>query len=302
VVHDVDPELSFDVDALLPEDYVADVGVRLSFYKRLASARDEAEVEELANELQDRFGPPPLEARKFIELMRLKTELRKLRALGCEATARSVTLHLKDDTPLDPVKVGQLVAKKGSPYRLSPDGRLMRRALETEALADGLASPTACSTSSRAASRRTHERASRPSNARPTPELGQSGTSTERRCAHDCHDTCEGSFAGSAPQRRGRTPPVHAAAFDSGRTPSAMGAAQAGFELFHRLVDRERGGPLSGREILERLQELSQEPLRRGDQIRLPEMPVPVRVRGRVRALEGIGPQVEELGDSQRHE
>ena len=139
VVHDVDPELSFDVDALLPEDYVADVGVRLSLYKRLASARDEAEVEELASEMQDRFGAPPLEARKFVELMRLKTELRKLRALGCEATARSVTLHLKDDTPLDPAKIGQLVAKKGSPYRLSPDGRLMRRALESEALADGLA-------------------------------------------------------------------------------------------------------------------------------------------------------------------
>ena len=39
VVHEVDPELSFDVDALLPEDYVGDVGVRLSLYKRLASAR-----------------------------------------------------------------------------------------------------------------------------------------------------------------------------------------------------------------------------------------------------------------------
>ena len=39
VVHEVDPELSFDVEALLPEDYVADVGVRLSLYKRLAERR-----------------------------------------------------------------------------------------------------------------------------------------------------------------------------------------------------------------------------------------------------------------------
>jgi hypothetical protein len=31
--------------------------------------------------------------------MRLKTELRRLRVLGCEAHAKSVTLHLRSDTP-----------------------------------------------------------------------------------------------------------------------------------------------------------------------------------------------------------
>ncbi|HVY24938.1 MAG TPA: transcription-repair coupling factor [Polyangiaceae bacterium] len=138
VVHEVDPELSFDVEALLPENYVAEVGVRLSLYKRLSSAADDAEITALGNEMEDRFGPPPLEARQLVELMRLKIELRQLRVLGCEATAKSVTLHLADDTPLDPQKVGALVATKKSPYRLSPDGRLTRRALETEALSNGL--------------------------------------------------------------------------------------------------------------------------------------------------------------------
>lgn len=139
VVHEVEPELSFDVEALLPESYIADVGSRLSFYKRLASARDEAEVAEIAGELDDRFGPAPLETRRLIELMRLKTELRTLCVLGCEATKKSASLHLRGDTPLDPAKIGALVAEKKSPYRLSPDGRLTRRALESEAFSDGLA-------------------------------------------------------------------------------------------------------------------------------------------------------------------
>src|SRR5262245_65932747 len=69
VVHDVDPELSFDVAALLPEDYVADVGVRLSLYKRLASAVAVEAVQDQATEMEDRFGPPPMEARRFINLM-----------------------------------------------------------------------------------------------------------------------------------------------------------------------------------------------------------------------------------------
>jgi transcription-repair coupling factor (superfamily II helicase) len=138
VVHEVDPELSFDVEALLPEAYVAEVGVRLSLYKRLSSASDDQEVTSLATEMEDRFGPPPMEAKQLVELMCLKTELRKLRVLGCEATAKAVTLHLADDTPLDPVKVGALVATKKSPYKISPDGRLTRRALDTEALSNGL--------------------------------------------------------------------------------------------------------------------------------------------------------------------
>jgi transcription-repair coupling factor (superfamily II helicase) len=127
VVHDVDTELSFDVEALLPEDYVGDVGVRLSLYKRLASAIDEANVADIAAEMEDRFGAPPEEARRLVQLMSLKTELRRLKVLGCEATRRSVTLHLREDTPLDPSKVTELVRKPKSSYRLTPDMRLTRR-------------------------------------------------------------------------------------------------------------------------------------------------------------------------------
>jgi len=136
VVHDVDPELSFDVAALLPDDYVGDVGVRLSLYKRLASGIDEAHVAEIAEEMEDRFGPPPAEARKLVQLMTLKTELRRLKVLGCEANARSVTLHLREDTPLDPKKILDLVRVAKSPYRITPDMRLTRR---FDGDADGLA-------------------------------------------------------------------------------------------------------------------------------------------------------------------
>ena len=89
--------------------------------------------------MEDRFGPPPAEARSFVHLMRIKTELRRLRVLGCEASAKSVTLHLRDDTPLDPAKLTALVTKKGSPYRVTPDMRVTRRMTEHDVVADGLA-------------------------------------------------------------------------------------------------------------------------------------------------------------------
>ncbi len=49
--------------------------------------------------MEDRFDAPPLEAKQLVELMRLETDLRKLRGLGCEAIAKAVSLHFTDDTP-----------------------------------------------------------------------------------------------------------------------------------------------------------------------------------------------------------
>jgi transcription-repair coupling factor (superfamily II helicase) len=147
VEHEVDTDLTFDVEALLPEDYVTDVGVRLSLYKRLASAADEAHVGEIAAEMEDRFGPPPEEARRLVKLMALKTELRRLRALGCEANGRVVTLHLREDTPLDPAKIATLIRKTKGLWKLTPDMRLSRRFDSGDGLTNAettLAELTAC--------------------------------------------------------------------------------------------------------------------------------------------------------------
>lgn len=132
VEHDIDPELSFDVEALLPDSYVSEVGVRLSLYKRLASARDEYEVAQLAAEMEDRFGPPPEEAARYVELMRIKVELRRLRVLVCEAAGGTVALRFRDDTPVNAVKLAGLVSASKGRYKLAPDGRLVRRRLESE--------------------------------------------------------------------------------------------------------------------------------------------------------------------------
>ncbi len=126
VVHDIDPELTLDLEHYLPDDYVADVGLRLSLYKRFSSADDEDGVADIANEMEDRFGPPPAPALAFVRAMALKPQLRALQALGCEATASRVTLHLSQDTPLDPEQVIKLV-QSGKGYQFTPDLRLTRR-------------------------------------------------------------------------------------------------------------------------------------------------------------------------------
>ena len=138
VVHPVDPELSVDVEAYLPGDYVEDLGVRLSLYKRLSAALERETVANLADEMVNRFGEPPPPARRLVNLMLLKVDLRTLRAEGCEATRDRVTLHLRQDTPLPASRVLSLVTAQPERYRVSPTGSITRTASARESFPAGL--------------------------------------------------------------------------------------------------------------------------------------------------------------------
>jgi len=74
-------EINLHLPALLPEDYVPDVHLRLMLYKRIASAASPAELRELQIELIDRFGLLPDAARNYMRLAAVK--LRAV-ALGIE--------------------------------------------------------------------------------------------------------------------------------------------------------------------------------------------------------------------------
>src|SRR5579871_708842 len=119
-----DPEISVDVPAFLPDDFVPDAGQRLDFYRRLAQARDEDDVRSTLAELQDRYGALPAEALLLGEVMIDKTLVRALGALGYELGPARFTLSLRSDTSLDPSKVLKLVQAKASRFKLTPDMRL----------------------------------------------------------------------------------------------------------------------------------------------------------------------------------
>lgn len=137
VVSDVDPELTIDVEHYLPDDYIEDVGLRLSFYRRFAVATDESTIDGLAIEVEDRFGAPPEAARQFFRVMGLRPGLKDLLAVGCEASASRVTLHLRDDTPLDPAKLMPLISAPGSAWKLTADRKLTRH-FEAEGAPDAV--------------------------------------------------------------------------------------------------------------------------------------------------------------------
>ena len=127
-----DPELTYDLPGFIPDDYCPDVGQRLDFYRRLSSARDEEEVGEIVAELQDRYGPPPSEVGTLADIMIVKGLGRRLGARAIELGETRFALALADDTPLQPAQVMRLVNARNSPWKLTPDMRLVRNFVHGE--------------------------------------------------------------------------------------------------------------------------------------------------------------------------
>jgi transcription-repair coupling factor (superfamily II helicase) len=124
---EVEPEVTLDQPGFLPEEYIPDVGQRLSLYKRLASCGDEGEVERLAAEMVDRFGPLPTEAEEVIGGMAVKALCRALRIPGLEANRKQLTIHLGSDSLVDPDVVRGLVSEARGRVRLTGDLKIVTR-------------------------------------------------------------------------------------------------------------------------------------------------------------------------------
>ncbi len=66
------PQIEVEGDKFIPDDYIADNQQRFEMYKRLAGVRELAGVDDLMLELTDRFGSPPAEVRRLLDLARAK--------------------------------------------------------------------------------------------------------------------------------------------------------------------------------------------------------------------------------------
>ncbi|MBW2263470.1 MAG: transcription-repair coupling factor, partial [Deltaproteobacteria bacterium] len=122
-----EPELSFDVPGYIPDTFVDDPGLRLSLYKKMASATSEAQVQETIMEIRDRFGPLPAEVTTLGKIMEIKVMVRRLRAHGLEASSRLTRVHLSPSSPVEPARLLALVEASDGRTRLSPEMKIVHR-------------------------------------------------------------------------------------------------------------------------------------------------------------------------------
>jgi transcription-repair coupling factor (superfamily II helicase) len=104
-------EVNLHAPALLPDSYCADVHVRLSLYKRLASVDSAQKIDTLLEELVDRFGKPPAQTQTLFDVHRLRVLAKPYGVVKIDAGPAAINIHFRPNPPVDPMRIIELVQK-----------------------------------------------------------------------------------------------------------------------------------------------------------------------------------------------
>jgi transcription-repair coupling factor (superfamily II helicase) len=104
-------EINLHVPALLPADYCGDVHERLSIYKRLANCDSQGRIDDMQEELIDRFGKMPDAVKALIETHRLRILAKEVGIVKIDAHAEAASLQFMEKPPIDPIKIITLIQK-----------------------------------------------------------------------------------------------------------------------------------------------------------------------------------------------
>ncbi|MBX3025414.1 transcription-repair coupling factor [bacterium] len=121
---DVEPEIQLGFPAYIPDSYIPDENQRLVFYRRLAQTAGAAELEEIASELRERYGPIPPLVDSFLRVMDLRRVLKACMIVRALLRQGMVTLTFHSEAPIEVEQLIALVQRGKGRYRLSADFQL----------------------------------------------------------------------------------------------------------------------------------------------------------------------------------
>jgi transcription-repair coupling factor (superfamily II helicase) len=121
------PVIELGVPALLPEDYMPDVHMRLIQYKRIASAEDSAALRELQVEMIDRFGLLPDPAKTLFEIAELRVRAAPIGIRKIDANNAGGKIAFSENTAVDPLALVKLVQSDARRFSLDGPDKLRFR-------------------------------------------------------------------------------------------------------------------------------------------------------------------------------
>ncbi|MGX2950273.1 transcription-repair coupling factor [Ursidibacter sp. B-7004-1] len=127
-------EIELRVPALLPDDYVPDVNMRLSFYKRIASCENVEGLKDLKIELIDRFGLLPEATKNLFQITQLRHLAKTLGLKKVDAGINGGYLEFKPTAQPDPMKFLKLIQSDKQTYKFDgPHKFRFSKAMENSA-------------------------------------------------------------------------------------------------------------------------------------------------------------------------
>ena len=119
------PQINTGAPVLIPDRYVADLGIRLSLYRRIGGLAEREEIDGFAAELIDRFGPLPLEAENLLDVVAIKALCRKANVEKVDAGPKGAVVTLRNNTFPNPAGLVEFITKQSGTVKLRPDHKLV---------------------------------------------------------------------------------------------------------------------------------------------------------------------------------
>src|SRR5262249_49351070 len=129
---DIEPEVQLGIPAYIPEGYISDVSQRLVVYKRLAGIRGVPDLDAIAAELEERYGPSPPLVDTLLRIMELRRWLKDLRVTVARRRGDEIVLEFHETTPTAVEKLLETVGGSKGRLRLVSGSALAIRPTATD--------------------------------------------------------------------------------------------------------------------------------------------------------------------------
>ncbi|MFA5826137.1 MAG: transcription-repair coupling factor, partial [Gallionellaceae bacterium] len=108
----VTTEINLHMPALLPNDYCGDIHQRLVIYKRLANCNTAEDLDDMHQELIDRFGLLPEPAQTLLDSHRLRILAKPLGIAKLDASSEAIVMQFVPNPPIDPMKIITMIQSR----------------------------------------------------------------------------------------------------------------------------------------------------------------------------------------------
>jgi transcription-repair coupling factor (superfamily II helicase) len=119
------PQITIGMPVLIPEDYVADLSVRLSLYRRLADLDTDEEIDNFAAELRDRFGVLPDEVRYLFKVAAIKAYCRRANVEKVDAGPKGAVIAFRENRFAHPDRLVFFIRQHGQAAKVRPDMKVV---------------------------------------------------------------------------------------------------------------------------------------------------------------------------------
>ena len=110
---DFETVADLQIDAYIPDPYIRNEALKLDIYRRIAAVENEAERDDMLEELIDRFGDPPVCVQNLLEITRLRSQAHELYIREMKGREDEITFTMYEKARISPARIPELLARMG---------------------------------------------------------------------------------------------------------------------------------------------------------------------------------------------